>query len=72
MLSYWLARGGVGEDGGDLGDVGGNVRGGWDGNCGMHCIIKLTALLGEAQVHPSSPAWGGEIKGLLPNHLIPL
>ena len=44
-LNYGGGGGGVGGDGGEGGEAGGGVGGG--GNCGMRCLIKLTALLGE-------------------------
>ena len=60
----------MGEVGGEEGDGSGGISG--DDNYGMCCLIKLTALLGETQVHSSPLAQGGEIKGLFPNPLIPL
>ena len=45
MLNCGGGGGGVGGDGGEGGEVGGVVSGG--GKCGMRCLIKLTALLGE-------------------------
>lgn len=60
----------MGEYVGEGGDASGGVRG--DDSCGMRCLIKLTTLIGEAQVCSSSPARGGEIKGLFPNPSIPL
>lgn len=67
MLNHGGGGGGVGEDRGKVGD---GVRGG--DNCRMRCLIKLTALLGETREHSSSPARGGEIKGLFPNPSITL
>lgn len=60
----------MGEDGGEGGDTSGGISG--DDNCGMCCLIKLTALLGETQAHSSLLAHGGEIKGLFPNLSTPL
>jgi len=68
MLNYWLDGGGVVEDGGEEGEVGDGISGG--DNCGMHCIIKLIALLLETQSHSSSLSHQGEFKGLFPNPLI--
>ena len=66
---------GVGGDGGEGGEAGGGVSGG--GNCGMRCLIKLTALLEETRASSSSLSHEGEIKGLFPNpslrlYIIPL
>ena len=59
ILNY---GGGVGSDGGEGGEVGGGVGG--SGNCGMRCLIKLTALLGETFVSYSLLSYEDEIKGL--------
>ena len=55
----------MGGDGGEGGEVGGGVRG--SGSHGMHCLIKLTALLEETLVSSSSLSCEGEIKGLFSN-----
>lgn len=70
MLNGGFGGGGVVEDGGEEGEVGDGISVG--DNCGMHYLIKLTALIGEAQARSSSLACGGEIKGLFPNPPIPL
>ena len=70
MSNFWFRGGGVGEDGGEGGDVSGGVSG--DDSCGMRCLINLTALLGEAQVRSSSSFNRGEINGLFPSPSIPL
>ena len=70
MQNRRFGGGGVGGDGGEGGEVGGGVSGG--GNCGMRCLIKLTAILGETQVSSSSLSCEGEIKGLFPNFPLPL
>lgn len=70
MLNCGGGGGGVGEDGGELGEVGDGVSGG--DNCGMSCLVKLCALLGEIRACSSSLARGGEIKGLFPNPSISL
>lgn len=70
MLNYELGGSGVVDDGSEVGEVGDGIRGG--DSCGMRYLIKLTALLGEAQMRSSSVARSGEIKGLFPNPLIPL
>ena len=70
MLNDVFGGGGVGEDGGEAGDMSGGISG--DGNCGMHYLIKLTALLGETQACSSLLTRRGEIKGLFPNPSIPL
>jgi len=70
MLNYEFGGGGVVEDGGEVGEVGDGVSGG--DNCGMRCLIKLTALLGETRVRSSSLSLEGEIKALFPNPSIPL
>jgi len=69
MLNCGFGRGGVVEEGGEVGEVADGVSG--SDSCGMCCLIKLTALLGETQAHSSSLAHGGEIKGLFPNSSIP-
>lgn len=45
MLNCGFGGGGVGEDGGEVGEAGDGTSGG--DNCGMHYLIKLTTLLGE-------------------------
>ena len=50
ILNCWF---GVGEDGSEGSEASGGVSG--EGNCGMRCLIKLTALLGETQAHSSPP-----------------
>ena len=45
MLNYGGGGGGVGEDGGEVGEAGDGISGG--DKCRMHCLIKLTTLLGE-------------------------
>ena len=65
MLNCRFGGGGVGEDGGEGGEMGGGISGG--GKCGMHCLIKLTALLKETRVSSSSLSHEGEIKGLFSN-----
>ena len=69
MLNYGGGGGGVGEDGGEVGEAGDGVSGG--DNYGMHCLIKLTALLRDTQERSSSLSCKGEIKGLVPNPSIP-
>jgi len=66
VLNYWFGRGGVVKEGGEVDEVGNGVSGG--DNCGMRCLIKLTAL-GENQARSWSLARGGEIIGLFPNPL---
>ena len=70
MLNCGVGGGGVGGDGGEVGEAGGGMGGG--GNCGIHYLIKLTALLEETQVSSSSLSREGEIKGLFPNSPLPL
>lgn len=55
----------MGGDGGEEGEMGGRLGGG--GKQGMHCLIRLTALLGETFVISSSLSREGEIKGLVSN-----
>lgn len=56
-------------DGGEGGEEGGGMGG--DGNYGMHCLIKLTAFLGETQKSSSLLSHEGEIKGKFSNSLLP-
>lgn len=70
IIKCGFAGDGVLEEGGEVGEVGDGISGG--DNCGIHYLIKLTILLGETQVRSSSLSRGGEIKGLIPNPLIPL
>ena len=70
MLNCVGDGGGVGEDGGEGGEAGGGVSGG--GNCRIHCLIKLIALLEETQVRSSSLSCEDEVKGLFPNPSVPL
>lgn len=61
----------MGGDGGEGGEVGGSVGGG--GKRGIHCLIKLTTLLGETFMSSSSLSREGQIKGLFSNSsLLPL
>lgn len=69
MLNCEFGGGGVAEDGGEVGEVGDGVSGG--DSYRMHYLIKLTTLLGETRARSSSLSHEGEIKGLLPNPLIP-
>ena len=70
MLNCGFGGGGVGEDGGEVGEAGDGVSGG--DNCKMRCLIKLTALLRETREHSSSLSRDVEIRGPFPNPLIPL
>lgn len=70
MLNYGGGGGGVCEDGGEVSEVSDCISGG--DKCGMHCLIKLTALLGETRASSSLLSHEGEIKGLFPNPSIPL
>ena len=62
MLNCGYGGGGVGEDGGEVGEAGDGISGG--DNCRMRCLIKLTTLLGETRASSSSLSCEGEIKGL--------
>ena len=70
MLNCGGGGGGVGEDGGEIGEASEGVSGG--DNYGMHFLIKLTTLLGESRASSSSLSHKGEIKGLFPNSPLPL
>ena len=61
--------GGVGEDGVDVGEVGGGADGG--GNNGMHYFINQTALLEENPMSSSSLSRDSEIRELFSNPSIP-
>lgn len=65
MLNCGGGGGGVGGDGGEDGEASGGVDGG--GKCGIHCLIRLTAFLGEPFASSSSLSHEGEIKGLVSN-----
>jgi len=62
-------RGGVGEDGGEDGEIGSGIGG--SGMYGIHCLIKLFPLHGETFASSSSLSHGGEIKGLVSNSTLP-
>ena len=64
-LNHGGGGSGGGGDGGEGGEMGGGVGGG--GKRGIHCLIKLTALLGETFTSSSSLSSEGEIKGLVSN-----
>ena len=68
-MNYGGGGGGVGEDGGEDGETGGGVGGG--GMRGIHCLIRLIALLGETFTSSSSISHRGEIKGIVSNSLLP-
>ena len=58
-------RGGVGDDGFDVGEVGDGVND--VGISGMRYLINRTALIRENPASSSSLSREGEIKGLFPN-----
>jgi len=59
----------VGEDGVDVGEVGGGVDGG--SNSGMHFLINWSTLLGENHVSSSLLSHEIEIRGLFSNLSVP-
>ena len=59
----------MGEDGGEYDETGGGVGGG--GMCGIRCLIRLIALLGETFASSSSLSRRGEIKGLVSISVLP-
>jgi len=66
ILNCGGGGGGVGGDGGENGETsGGGVGGG--GKRGIHCLMRLTALLEETFVSSSSLSHEGEIEGLVSN-----
>lgn len=69
MLNCEVGGGGVGEDGGEVGEAGDNITGG--DNYKMRYLIKLTALIRETRACSSLLSHDGEIKGLFPNPLVP-
>ena len=71
ILNCGGGEGGVGGDAGEEGEMGGVVGGG--GKRRMHCLIRLTTLLGETFASSSLLSCEGEIKGLFSNSsLLPL
>lgn len=71
ILNCGGGGGGVDGDRGDGGEVGGGVGGG--GNHEIHCLIKLTVLLGETFASSSLLSRDSEIKGLFStSSLLPL
>jgi len=69
ILTLGGGGGGVGEDGVDVGEVGGGVDGG--GKSGMHCFINQTPLLRENPTSSSLFSRESEIRGLFSNPSTP-
>jgi len=69
VLAILYHGGGMGEDGGDVGEDRGGVDGG-----GIHrclCLIRWIALCGETFASSSYSPRGDEIKGLFSSPLFP-